>query len=208
MTLLGNVVRHAAVYDPVLVSLGGNLSDVQNNDPAGIRAAGDTAGIKPKIKNIFPLAVLLLPVLAGPSPGQDVGRVSPASLPLPLPTAGPMPPDRLRAQNPWNLPMTGPWRFKLTHGSIVANRFVPGTPVVDVAEASSSQAEHPPGDAFDGSADTRWCADGPSLPQSLQVDLGQTRRVAGRVARLGAAPQVPVPSRGQPGWQTVEDARR
>ena len=130
------------------------------------------------IRPLLALSLLLLPVLAGPLPAQDLGRVSPATVPLPLPTAAPMPPDRLRAQNPWNLAMTGPWRFKLTHGSIVAGAFVPGALVVDVAEASSSQAEHPPGDAFDGSALTRWCADGPSLPQSLQVDLGRMRRVA------------------------------
>ena len=71
------------------------------------------------IRPLLALSLLLLPVLAGPSPAQDLGRVSPATVPLPLPTAAPMPPDRLRAQNPWNLAMTGPWRFKLTHGSIV-----------------------------------------------------------------------------------------
>ena len=53
------------------------------------------------------------------------GEFRPATLPLPLPTASPLPPDRLRAENPWNLPMTGPWRFQLTHGSIVAGRYVP-----------------------------------------------------------------------------------
>lgn len=130
------------------------------------------------IKPFLPLA-LLLPVLAGPSSAQDLGRVSPATVLLPLPTASPLTPDRLRAQNPWNLPMTGPWRFKLTHGSIVAGEFVPGSPAAEGMEASSNQSEHPPRDAFDGSADTRWCADGPSFPQSLQADLGRTRRVAG-----------------------------
>ena len=125
------------------------------------------------------LAVLLLAGLAAPSDAQDIGRVSPASLPLPLPTASPMPPDRLRAQNPWNLPMTGTWRFRLTHGSIVAGRFVPGAAGTTQIAASSSQAENPPESAFDGSPDTRWCADGAGLPQWLQADLGQARRVVG-----------------------------
>lgn len=39
VTLLGNVVRHPDVYNPVLVSVGANVSDVQHNDPAGIRPA-------------------------------------------------------------------------------------------------------------------------------------------------------------------------
>jgi beta-galactosidase len=134
-----------------------------------------------KIKYPLPIALLLLllPTLAIPSTAQDVGRVSPASLPLPLPTASPLPPDRLRAENPWNLPMTGPWRFRLTHGSIVAGRYVPGAAGVDVIEASSSQDVNPPRNAFDGSPDTRWCAADNTFPQSLQADLGQTRRVSG-----------------------------
>jgi len=132
-----------------------------------------------KIKQSLPLALLLLPTLAVPSTAQDVGRVSPATVPLPLPTASPLPPDRLRAENPWNLPMTGPWRFRLTHGSIVAGRYVPGAAVVDVIEASSSQDVNPPRNAFDGSPDTRWCAADNTFPQSLQADLGQTRRVSG-----------------------------
>ena len=70
------------------------------------------------------LALLLLAGLLTPAQAQDVGRVFPASLPLPLPAAGAMPPDRLRAQNPWNLPLTGAWRFRLTHGQIVKGRYV------------------------------------------------------------------------------------
>jgi len=125
------------------------------------------------------LALLLLAGLAIPADAQDVGRVSPASLPLPLPAASPMPPDRLRAQNPWNLPMTGTWRFRLTHGSIVAGRFVPGAADENGIEASSHQDVNPPRNAFDGNPETRWCADGPDFPQSLQADLGQARRVTG-----------------------------
>ena len=39
VTLLGNVVNHAAVYKPVLVNVGGGVSDVRHDDPSGIRAA-------------------------------------------------------------------------------------------------------------------------------------------------------------------------
>jgi beta-galactosidase len=129
------------------------------------------------------LAVLLPPLLAAlaaPAIAQDVGRVSPASLPLPLPTAAPLPPDQLRAHNPWNLPMTGIWRFKLTHGEInKAKQFVPSTGETSGITALNYQAENPPINAFDGSVDTRWCATGNAFPQWIQADLGKTRRVSG-----------------------------
>ncbi len=50
-----------------------------------------------------------------------------------------------------------------------------------IATASSEQRDppHPPGHATDGKADTRWCADGASMPQRLQVDLGKSQRVTG-----------------------------
>ncbi len=122
----------------------------------------------------------LLAALSSPSIAQDVGRVSPASLPLPLPANVPMPPDRLRADNPWNLPMTGSWRFQLTHGFInQAKQFVPAAPSSTSITASSHEDRNPPENAFDGSADTRWCASGGSFPQALQADLGQVRHVSG-----------------------------
>ena len=122
----------------------------------------------------------LFAVLASPAFAQDVGRVSPASLPMPLPTAAPMPPDQLRAHNPWNLPMTGTWQFQLTHGLINKDKqFVPAPPASNALAASSSQDVNPPENAFDGSEDTRWCANGGSFPQSLQADLGKTRHVSG-----------------------------
>ena len=129
------------------------------------------------------LAFLLWPLVAAlalPAYAQDVGRVSPASLPLPLPAAAPMPPDQLRAHNPWNLPMTGLWRFQLTHGQISqAKQFVPAAAPNHDLTASTSQAENPPQNAFDGAEDTRWCATGPDYPQWLQADLGKTRHVTG-----------------------------
>jgi beta-galactosidase len=124
----------------------------------------------------------LLAALAAPVLAQDTGRVSPASLPIPLPAAAPMPPDHLRAHNPWNLPMTGNWRFQLTHGQIKAGQikagqFQPGEAVRHDLTASTSQNENPPEAASDGRADTRWCASSGDYPQWLQADLGTTRRV-------------------------------
>ena len=101
----------------------------------------------------FPLLPLLA-ALAFPAFGQDVERVSPASLPLPLPTAAPMPPDQLRAHNPWNLTMTGLWRFRLTYGQIKAGQFQPSVPAFAGLTASTSQTENPPENAFDDAADT------------------------------------------------------
>jgi beta-galactosidase len=132
-----------------------------------------------KLRHFSFLLPPLLAASAFPACAQDAGRVSPASLPLPLPQAAPMPPDQLRAQNPWNLPMTGTWRFQLTHGQIKAGQFYPSAAARSGLTASSSQSKHSPQDAFDGSNDTRWCANGASLPQWLQVDLGETRRVSG-----------------------------
>ena len=118
-------------------------------------------------------------MLAIPSFAQDVGRVSPAALPLPLPASAPMPPDLLRAHNPWNLPMTGTWRFQLTHGLInKAKQFVPAAPSSTSITASSHEDQNPPENAFDGSVDTRWCANGGSFPQALQADFGQVRHVS------------------------------
>ena len=131
---------------------------------------------------IRPFAALLplLATFALPAFAQDIGRVSPASLPLPLPAAAPMPPDQLRAHNPWNLPMTGPWRFRLTYGQInKAGQFEPSAAVTHDITASTSQTENPPQNAFDGYDDTRWCASGGDFPQWLQADLGTTRHVSG-----------------------------
>lgn len=122
----------------------------------------------------------LLAALAAPVIAQDVGRVSPASLPLPLPTSAPMPPDRLRAHNPWNLPMTGLWRFQLTYGQITkAGQFHPSAPASTALSASTHQTENPPENAFDSVNETRWCATSPDYPQWLQADLGKTRHVSG-----------------------------
>ena len=88
----------------------------------------------------------ILALVAAPAVAQDIGRVAPASLPLPLPTAAPLPPDQLRARNPWNLPMTGVWRFKLTHGQInQAKQFVPSSGETDGITASSHESSKPTG---------------------------------------------------------------
>lgn len=125
------------------------------------------------------LPFLLLPlfaVTAFPAVAQDVGRVSPASLPLPLPGNNAVAPNVLRARNPWNLPVTGTWKFKLTHGSINAEKqFQPED--AEALDASSQQGENPPSHAFDNDEATRWAASGPNNPQFLEVDLGQVRHV-------------------------------
>jgi beta-galactosidase len=143
---------------------------------------------------------------------QDVGRVSPASLPMPLPTTAPMPPDQLRAHNPWNLPMTGKWRFQLAYGQITADRqFQPSLPILPTVSASTSQAENPPSFAFDGNEDTRWCASGGDFPQWLQADLGQTRHVTGAVLTWEFTTdtfECRIEGRNTPKlpWQTLKDA--
>ncbi|WP_125205964.1 glycoside hydrolase family 2 TIM barrel-domain containing protein [Capsulimonas corticalis] len=131
--------------------------------------------------NLRHFSLLLPPLLAAafPASAQNTGRVAPATLPLPLPAAAPMPPDQLRAHNPWNLPMTGAWRFHLTYGQIKAGEFEPSAPVNTFFTASSSEEQNPPENAFDGSGDTRWCASGGDFPQWLQADLGKTRHVSG-----------------------------
>lgn len=131
-----------------------------------------------------PLPFLLLPALlltaaSLPAVAEDAGRVSPATLPVPLPGLAPLPPDHLRAQNPAVLPMTGLWRFKLTHGEIKAGQFQLSAAGRTGLTASSSETPHPPETAFDGNPETRWCAKGGDFPQWLQADLGDTRHVTG-----------------------------
>jgi beta-galactosidase len=125
------------------------------------------------------LCVALFPLLAGPVFGQDTGRVSPAALPLPLPAATPMAPDLLRSHNPWNLPMTGVWKFALTHGSIKAGEYVSRRGEKLAITASSNEPGNKPEDAFDGNNNSRWCASDDSVPQWLQVDLGKVEHVTG-----------------------------
>ena len=47
------------------------------------------------------------------------------------------------------------------------------------AIASSTQGGNEPEHAFDGDDDTRWCADGGTVPQWLQVDLGKPQELVG-----------------------------
>ena len=133
-----------------------------------------------KIKPFALLLSLLLPAFPVPSAAQDVGRVSPAMLPLPLPATTPLPPDVLRSRNPWTLPMTGNWRFALTQGRIDADkRYIPDAGGSSGISASSSEQANPPINAFDGSATSRWCANGGSVPQWLEADLGKMQQVTG-----------------------------
>ncbi len=81
----------------------------------------------------------------------------------------------LRVRNPWNLPVTGTWKFKLTHGSIKAGQFQ--LEDAQNLDASSNEGQNPPSHAFDGDEETRWCASGPDVPQWLEADLGKVRHV-------------------------------
>ena len=161
----------------------------------------------------IPLLFLLPPLVAAwtsPAFAQDAGRVAPAGLPLPLPAAAPVPPDQLRAHNPWNLPMTGTWRFQLTHGQIKAGQFQKASAASSVLTASSSESKHPPQDAFDGADDTRWAARGGEFPQWLQADLGATRHVSGvKLLWEYAGDRYECRIEGRVGggaWQTLADA--
>ena len=122
----------------------------------------------------------LLLTFTVPVQAQDVGRVAPASLLVPLPTSSPVPPTVLRGSNPDYLTMTGTWKFKLTHGEILKNKQYQSDELNDgVYAASSSQSGHGPALAFDGDSSTRWCASDATYPQSLQVNLGQPLAVTG-----------------------------
>ena len=160
---------------------------------------------------ILPLLCLsTFSVLALPTLAQDVGRVSPAALPLPLPGSRAMPPDELRAHNQWNLPMTGIWKFALTHGRIKAGEFVPGQAGQFGITASSNEEKNPPENAFDGRNDTRWCASDDSVPQWLQTDLGKNQHVLGislTWEREGGQYQCRVEGKPEGGkWVTLADA--
>jgi beta-galactosidase/beta-glucuronidase len=130
-------------------------------------------------RRITLLIAVLISTQMTPALARDASRVSPAYLPIPLPTAAPVSPDRLRAANPWNLPMTGPWRFELTHGRIVAGRYEAADAAGNAVTSSSNEERNPPEHAFDGQTNTRWCADSGTFPQWLQADLGRIRHVTG-----------------------------
>ena len=128
------------------------------------------------MKSRFPLLATLFVALVAPALGQNVGNVAPFTLPLPLTSNSAVAPDVLRARNPWNLPVTGDWKFQLTHGKIGADKqFMPQD--AEPFQASSQEGQNPAPDAFDGKETTRWCASGPDDGQWLQVDLGAVRRV-------------------------------
>jgi beta-galactosidase len=110
-----------------------------------------------------------LPLAPTPAPG----RIGTARLPLPLPRTSPLAPDRLRAENPWNLPMNGLWKFRLTHGQILDGAFARSPAEAEEFRVSSTEGGNLPQNAFDGDPKTRWCAAGGAFPQWIQVDLGK-----------------------------------
>jgi beta-galactosidase/beta-glucuronidase len=97
-------------------------------------------------------------------------RVSPVNRPLPV---GGLP----------ILPMTGTWRFSLSHGVMLKNAYEDNA----IAEEDFSSSSNQPGsigmyafDTGDGSTDGKnWCASGPQTPQWVQADLGAIESVSG-----------------------------
>lgn len=78
------------------------------------------------------------------------------------------------------------------------------------ASASSSQADHVPGNAVDGNADTRWCADDDQANVSWQVDLGRVHTVGKGVItweRSGGYRFVMEGSTDGATWQVLHDHR-
>jgi beta-galactosidase len=128
-------------------------------------------------KHVFLLTALLFSTAALPAIAQDIGAVAPASLPVPMAAAKPVPPNVLRAQSPYYMSVTGTWKFALTHGHTVAG----GKYVSDAGSgsvtASSKETGNVPDNAFDGDSTTRWCASGDSFPQWIQADLGKVRQI-------------------------------
>ncbi len=94
-----------------------------------------------------------------------------ASIPIPIHTLGPISLDRLRVDNPAVLPLSGQWKFELTHGYMAEDGYHSASsgPVT----ASSSQQGHSPLDALRANdPDARWCASNENMPQYWQADLG------------------------------------
>jgi beta-galactosidase len=131
-------------------------------------------------KPSYLLALLLLGVAALPASAQDVGAVMPATLPVPLPSASPVPPNMLRAQNPDYMSVTGTWKFALTHGHVIAGgQYVSEQAGSGAVTASSYQPGNLPDYAFDGDTNSRWCAASYNFPEWVQADLGAVRHIAG-----------------------------
>ena len=129
------------------------------------------------MKSRFPLLATLAVALVAPALGQNVGNVAPFTLPLPLTSNSAVAPNVLRARSPWNLPVTGDWKFQMVHGRInAAKEFQPEMP--PPLDASSREGMNVSAKAFDGDLATRWCASNGDFPQWLETDLGQPRRVS------------------------------
>jgi len=106
-------------------------------------------------------------------------RISGATLPIPMSDkmSRPVSPDRLRSGSPWTLSLAGDWRFRLTHGRIVAGHFTGSNSEASGLRASSVQSGNESENAFDGNPETRWCANGSGFPQYLQAKFDALRRV-------------------------------
>ncbi len=130
------------------------------------------------LRLLFALFALAVSIVGAHS--QVVGKVYPATVPIQMPGERPLSPDQLRLKSPWNLPMTGRWKFKLTHGSVVGSEFVPAVDTEALGiSVSSYETANPPLNAFDGKEGTRWCAATGEFPQWIRVDLGRVQNLSG-----------------------------
>jgi beta-galactosidase/beta-glucuronidase len=108
--------------------------------------------------------------------GEAQPRIHSATTPIPMQEERPILPDQLRGRNPAVYAMTGKWRFSLTHGQMRDGLFLRSA---DRFSASSARGDSIATKAFDGSADTQWCAKDGAFPQWVQVDLGTQAKVGG-----------------------------
>lgn len=101
-----------------------------------------------------------------------------AEIPIPIHTSTPVALDKLRVDNPAVLPLTGSWRFQLTHGAMTREGYQPGSD--SAVTASSSQQGHPADAALKAAGtDARWCASDGDMPQWWQADLGAGTQLTG-----------------------------
>jgi len=104
-----------------------------------------------------------------------MGMACTAALGVPTPLTGdqPTPVEKVRADNPRVVPLTGTWAFQLTHGRETLGGYQPGS-ALGPAEASSEENGHDP-QAPLRESDSRWCAQDATFPQWWMVDLGSAR---------------------------------
>ncbi len=97
-----------------------------------------------------------------------------SAVPIPLNSAGPIPLEKVRPDNPAVLSMTGEWKFQIAKGRQHDGQFIPE---FDAVKASTEQGDHRAIDAFGENDSNYWSASNGKFPQSWQVDLGEPKAV-------------------------------